>query len=560
MIVLPAEESSMRNVAARINQLLRLQGGTRIHGAAALWVLVFSSVLTAFADGERHHPAVLTESGVVIGATISGGVNKFLGIPYAAAPVESRRWKPPEAYGFFPRFFLNASQFGSACTQPGGIGSEDCLFLNIYTPSSEFENRESCRWPVMVWIHGGGLQIGSSDVYDPGPLVKKGVIVVTINYRLGYLGFFAQTAIDAEGHLNGNYGLMDQQFALKWVRRNIKGFCGDPDRVTIFGESAGGQSVYAQMASPLATGLFHGAIAESGAYLQFQDYFANIVTLEAAETTGSATVPSGASIADGLGCTSQTAECLREVPAATIVEGEPFPLFPFVDGAVLVQTIDAAFAIGDFNRVPIISGVNHDEHRLFVALNYDLAGNAILTSADYQGAVTDLWGLSLQAPVSALYPFSSYPSGGEALSASGTDGIFSCPLWKANQSLSKFVATYWYEFNDYNAPPSQSLFGGLLTFPLGAYHTAELQYLFKNADFFGLPQAPLSRNQMKLSNAMIDYWTQFAKTGNPNSSGEPVWLPNSGPSDEFQSLIPPIPVVEHSFDVAHHCSTFWDTF
>jgi hypothetical protein len=122
MIVLPAEESSMRNVAARITQLLRLQGGTRIHGAAALCVLVFSSVLTAFADGERHHPAVLTESGVVIGSTISGGVNKFVGIPYAATPVESRRWKPPEAYGFFPRFFLNASQFGSACTQPGGIG------------------------------------------------------------------------------------------------------------------------------------------------------------------------------------------------------------------------------------------------------------------------------------------------------------------------------------------------------------------------------------------------------------------------------------------------------
>jgi para-nitrobenzyl esterase len=558
-IVIPAEESIMKNAAGRSNQLLRQQGETPIRRVAALCVLVLSSVLAAFADGERHHLVVLTESGVVIGSTMDGE-NKFLGIPYAAAPVGSRRWKPPEPYGVFPKFFLNANQFGSACTQPGGIGSEDCLFLNIYTPSAEVDDRESCRRPVMVWIHGGGLQIGSSDDYDPGPLVKKGVIVVTINYRLGYLGFFAQSAIDAEGHLNGNYGLMDQQFALKWVRRNIQGFCGDPDRVTVFGESAGGQSVYAQMASPLAAGLFHGAIAESGAYLEFQDYFANILTLEAAETTGSASVPSGASIAEGVGCNSQTAECLREVPASTMVEGEPFPLFPFVDGTLLAQTIDAAFATGDFNRVPVISGVNHDEHRLGVALDYDLAGNPILNSADYEGAVTALWGLPLQAPVLALYPFPSYPSGGEALGASGTDGIFSCPLRKANQSLSEFVTTYSYEFNDRNAPPSQSLFGGLLTFPLGAYHTAELQYLFKNADFFGLPQARLSRNQVKLSNAMIDYWTQFAKTGNPNSSGEPVWLPYKAASDEVQSLLPPTPIVEHSFDAAHRCSIFWDTF
>jgi len=521
-------------------------------GIVAICAIIVSSAQASHGDDEPHHPLALTESGVVTGSTING-VNEFLGIPYAAAPTGSRRWRPPAPYGLFPGFVFQATQFGGACTQPGGIGSENCLFLNVYTPAREFDDTERCGWPVMMWIHGGGLQIGSADSYDPTPLVKKGVIVVTINYRLGYLGFFAHSAIDAEGHLNGNYGLMDQQFALKWVHRNIKGFCGDPGRVTIFGQSAGGQSVYAHLASPLAAGLFHGAIAESGTYLEFQDYFENIVTLAVAETAGSA-------VADSVGCGSQTAACLRGVPASTLVEAEPFPIFPIVDGRLLTETMSAAFASGEFNRVPIMSGTNHDEYRLFVALDYDFAGSPILNSTDYDNAVTALWGPDLEPSVVALYPFASYSSGGEALGASGTDGVFSCPLRNANQSLSKFVTTYAYEFNDENAPPSPSLFGGLLTFSLGAYHTAELQYLFKNGDFFGLPLAPLSPKQRKLSAAMISYWTQFAKTGNPNSPREPVWSPYSASADEFQSLTPPKPMVESDFDAAHQCSTFWNMF
>jgi para-nitrobenzyl esterase len=147
-----------------------------------------------------------------------------------------------------------------------------------------------------------------------------------------------------------------------------------------------------------------------------------------------------------------------------------------------------------------------------------------------------------------------------ALGASGTDGIFSCPARNADQALSQFVTTYTYEFNDENAPPSQSYFGGLLTFPLGAYHTSELQYLFKGADFFGLPVVTLSHKQVLLSDAMVSYWTQFAKTGNPNSSAEPVWSPYSASTDQFQSFIPPTPVVESDFAAAHQCTAFWDTF
>jgi para-nitrobenzyl esterase len=526
-----------------------------LFAVATVCVVALSQALTAFADDSSHRPVAHTESGLVIGLT-TNGVNEFLGIPYAAAPVGVLRWRPPQRFGFFPGHSLQATQFGSECTQAGG-GSEDCLFLNVFTPQGDLG--DGGRLPVMFWIPGGGLIEGSATPYDPVLLVKKGVIVVTINYRLGYLGFFAQSAIDAEGHLAGNYGLMDQQFALQWVRRNIAAFGGDPDRITIFGESAGGQSVYVHLASPLVAGLFRGAISESGSYAEFQDYFSNIVTLAQGETVGTASVPSGASVADSLGCTNQTASCLRAVPAATVVALDPFPMYPFVDGILLIQTPGAAFASGEFNRVPIISGTNHDEYRLFVALDYDLVGNPILTSAEYDTAVTALWGPTLQPAVLALYPFASYPFGGEALGASGTDGVFSCPARVADQLLSNFATTYTYEFNDENAPPAQSEFGGLLTFPLGAYHSSELQFLFPGIDVFNLP-VTLSGAETHLSEAMVSYWTQFAKTGSPNSANQPLWSPYSASIDEFQSLIPPTPVVESNFNTGHQCSTFWDTF
>jgi para-nitrobenzyl esterase len=552
------EDPAMKHLE-RMNNRLDRHELTRKLSIAVVAVLLaaLSSVVTAFAADSPHRPIALTESGVVIGAT-TNGVSQFLGIPYAAPPIENLRWRPPKRFGFFHGFFLEATQFGSACTQPGGVGSENCLFLNVFTPQLKSDH-DGRGLPVMFWIHGGGLINGSSIPYNPVELVRRGVIVVTINYRLGFLGFLAQSAIDAEGHVNGNYGLMDQQFALKWVRRNIAGFGGDPNRVTIFGESAGGQSVYAHLASPTASGLFRGAIAESGSYAEFQDYFSNVITLAQGETTGSTSVPSGAAIADSVGCTNQTASCLRAVPAATMVAQEPFPLYPFVDGTLLTQTIAAAFASGQFNQVPVIAGTNHDEYRLFVATGYDLVGNPILTSTEYDTAVNALWGSTLAPSVLALYPFSSYPFGGEALGASGTDGVFSCPARNVDQALSQLVPIYAYEFNDENAPPPQSAFGGLLTFPLGAYHSAELQYLFPGIDVFGL-QVSLSPEQKKLSQAMVSYWTQFAKTGNPNSLGEPPWSPYSTSTDEFQSLIPPTPVVESNFDAGHQCSIFWNAF
>src|SRR5215469_15474662 len=181
---------------------------------------------------------------------------------------------------------------------------------------------------------------------------------------------------------------MDQQFAFDWVRRNIGAFGGDHKRVTIFGQSAGGESVLSNVASPTAAGLFQGAISESGALIHFQDYFdpVSIVPLATAESIGTPFVPAGTALADKVGCASQTAECLRATSAATLVEAEPSPLFPIVDGAILSQTPDAAFKSGAFNRVPVINGMNHDEYRLIVAIQYDLAGKP-LTDAQYPNAV-----------------------------------------------------------------------------------------------------------------------------------------------------------------------------
>ena len=250
-------------------------------------------------------PVAGTANGAVLGLA-SGAVNEFLGIPYAAPPVGPLRWKPPQpaaswagvraATAFAPHCPQPASPFGKAST------SEDCLYLNVYTPSHQ---QPGARNPVMVWIHGGALVTGESDDYNPAKLVADGVTVVTINYRLGALGFLADPALaDAKGQ-SGDYGLMDQQAALRWVQRNIANFGGDPGDVTIFGESAGGLSTLSQVASPQAKGLFEKAIVESGSYNLTQ------ASLATAETAGEA-------FATKAGCASGTAACLRGLPVSGI--------------------------------------------------------------------------------------------------------------------------------------------------------------------------------------------------------------------------------------------------
>jgi len=523
-----------------------------ILGLAAICVVTVSCVVTAAAD-----PIVLTEDGPLKGIS-RHGVDEFLGIPYAAPPVGALRWMPPRAHEHLHGLFA-ATQFGNQCIQSAGpgntVGSEDCLFANVYTPnrphsegSKDHKNmpRKDGQWrglPVMIWIHGASTD---SSLFDPTPLVLKGrVIVVTINYRTGILGFFAHPALDAEGHRNANYGLMDQQFAFGWVKRNISGFGGDPKRVTIFGVSLGGLSVYSNLASPTAAGLFQRAIAESGSYADFADYLTSIVPLATAETTGTF-------FATSVGCGNQTASCLRGTSASTLVEAEPGSVYPIVDGIVLTQIPSAAFASGEFNRVPVTSGTSHDEWRYFVAAQYDFGGNP-LTAAEYLPAMEALWtpgfGDFLAA---AVYPLGNYPSAPIALGASGTDGIFSCPARHADQSLSKYVPTYTYEFSDENAPAYPGF--PAVSFPLGAYHGSEALYLFI------VEGVTLTHDQQQLSDTMIGYWSRFAANANPNFGGAPVWSAYDSQSDQFQSLIAPIPMVDSNYSADHLCTALWDTF
>ena len=365
-----------------------------VAGFAIVLVVVFVCLnCTSSMWASPGDPVIVTENGRLQGVVGTQWV-AYQGIPYAAPPMGMLRWMPPQAFGRWKGIF-QATLPGSVCPQldqtgKTDLGSEDCLFLNIYTPLGKNRVKPAGR-AVMVWIHGGGLTKGAGSDFDPTPLVEGGdVIVVTINYRLGVLGFLAHPALDAEGHLAGNYGFMDQQYALGWVQRNIAAFGGDPGRLTIFGESAGGLSIYSQLASPLAAGLFQRAIAQSGAYAGFApDYRANILPLATGETMGGGpNVISGTALAIDVGCASQTAACLRAVDSTTLVNTQQ-TIFPFLDGAVLTQTPGDAFSSGHFNRVPVITGNNRDEYRYFVATDFNLNPKfGPVTVANYPADVT----------------------------------------------------------------------------------------------------------------------------------------------------------------------------
>jgi para-nitrobenzyl esterase len=310
--------------------------------------------------------------------------------------------------------------------------SEDCLFLNVFTPSHQ---KAGSQYPVMVWIHGGALVTGESDDYIPTMLVEDGVTVVTINYRIGALGFLAHPALADPNGQSGDYGLMDQQAALRWVQRNIASFGGNPHNVTVFGESAGGLSTLSQVASPQARGLFERAIVESGSYNLTQ------ASLAGAEAAGEA-------FAAKAGCTSQTAACLRSLPVSAILASENTAGYtPNINSEILPETLKAAFATGNFNRVPIINGTNRDEWRLFVALS-ELAGNPV-TASNYQSMISSTLSVppAVAAVIAAKYPLSAFASPSIALGAVGTDAIFACPALTIDQSVSPFVPTFAYEFN-----------------------------------------------------------------------------------------------------------------
>jgi para-nitrobenzyl esterase len=517
--------------------------------AAAMVVCAMPADLQA----QSANPVTFTFGGLVRGTVSAAGVREFLGIPYATAPVGNLRWRPPVPH--LPWFqTLDATQFANHCPQaasPFGIASttEDCLFLNVFTPDSKVNSIRNLR-PIMVWIHGGALVDGESNDYDPTAFVQDGVIVVTINYRLGALGFLAHPAFAAEktdpdrdgdvaAGSAGDYGLMDQQLALRWVRDNIVFFGGDPLNVTVFGESAGGLSVFSQLASPPAANLFQKAIIESGAYNQTTQ------TLATAEAAGTA-------FATATGCSSQTAACLRALPVATILANEnPAGYTPNIDGGFLPLSLGVALATGQFHHLPVIQGSNHDEWRLFTALDFDLTIGPIANNETaYEAALASLVGPG--APfVAAEYPLASFPSADLAFATAGTDAAFACPAYGADLSMSLFVPLSTYEFNDENAPQD---FLPPVTFPYGAAHASEIQYLFNLP--VTVPRPPLNAQQLALSSTMRHYWTNFAKTGTPNGAGLPAWEKFNAAAGNFQSLVPPTPGQETTFAANHKCA-FW---
>ena len=490
-------------------------------------------------------PVVTTDSGAVRGVTVAGGY-AFRGLPYAAAPVGNLRWRPPQPPASW-RGVHDATQYAPSCPQkpnlfqPPGPESEDCLYLNVSTPSLQ----SSAKRPVLVWIHGGGNTEDAALNYDGTKLAGDGVVVVTINYRLGALGFLAHPSLASRpGGPAGNYGLMDQQAALRWVKHNIARFGGDPHNVTIAGQSSGGVSVLAQLVSPEARGLFQRAIVESGAFAL------NQMPLADAETFGE-------TFADKVGCTDQSERCLRNVPADTLVANFPDAAIPgVVDGKVLTESIGTALAAGHFARVPIINGVNHNEELLFVAgPGLAVSGGTFVpaptpTAATYETTIASVLGVSAvrAAAIATEYPISAYPASIFAFSTLLSDANFACPALQVDRWLSRRVPTFAYEFDDDTAP---QLFAGP-RFPPVATHSSETQYLFDepNAPF----ATPLNATQEALAVSMRTAWGNFAASGNPSSSALP-W-PSLNTSPNVLSLESPQPQLESNFASVHHCA-FW---
>ncbi|MGR6964802.1 carboxylesterase/lipase family protein [Geodermatophilus sp. URMC 61] len=470
-------------------------------------------------DGEP--PLVVhTEDGAVRGA-LAEDHRLFQGIPFAAPPVGDLRFRPPAPVEPWDGV-RGATAPGSPCPQlqdefnPFASTDEDCLSLNVTTPAG-LEGR-SGDLPVMVWIHGGGFVGGAGWPFDARRLAVDGdVVVVTINYRLGPLGFLAQRDLSAQnGDLaSGSAALLDQQAALRWVERNIAAFGGDPRTVTVFGESAGGSSVCVQLASPTARGLFDRAIAQSFSCTARYD------DLATAEATGD-------QVAAAVGCAGGTdvAACLRQVGVEELLRAWPGDAFVVGGSALPVQPADA-FAAGERARVPVVHGNTRDENTLFTPLlplvSTGAPPSSSLTAEEYAAELTARYG-DRAGEVLARYPADAYPSPLRALAAvdsdAGTPTMLSiCAHVDAHEALSAVPGStpvYAYQFRDRTASP-------LIDFPFPGYpgdaqHGTELPYLFP-----GLFGAPLTPEQQELSATMVRYWTTFAATGDPNGRGTPGW-------------------------------------
>ena len=498
---------------------MRLSRGTILSLALAL-ALPAAVVTEAAPAGATAagSPVVRTDKGAVQGVT-RDRVDSYLGIRYARAPVGPLRWQPPRPpapwTGVVP-----ATSYGNRCAQPLRYNAqlsltEDCLFLNVQRPARARTNERGAndRLPVYLYIHGGGLNNGSSNLHDGTTIVQQtGVIVVTINYRLGVMGWLGLPALTAAQGESGNYGLMDQLAALTWVHRNIAAFGGDPDRVTIGGESSGAFSVCALLTAPKAAGLFSGAIMQSG--------YCDTETQSDAHYWGDA-------LATQVGCVvpAQQLACLRASSPQTLLDGWDALGTPTsaVNGTpTLPLDPRAAVALGKVSHVPLLIGSNRDEGRYF---SLDQVGQ---DEAGYDAWLQNNLSSSAEAAaVKALYPWPATSDQFTAAYLAGailTDGLLGslggCPYRDLENDFARKVTTFVYEFDHRTGPgPSPQPAG----YQWGASHTAELPYLWPSFDA-GTPIAPtFDAAERQLSRQMIAYWGAFVKNGRPAVDGQPRW-------------------------------------
>ena len=533
--------------------------GSGLLVAAAGLTIILGGASAKAASG----PVVQVATGTVQGF-ITNNVAEFLGIPYAAPPIDALRWKPPQAAAAW-KGTRQATTYGSTCAQITTLGvfagpansNEDCLFANVFTPNLQ----NTAKLPVIVWIHGGGNLDGESNDYDGSKMASQGsTVVVTFNYRLNLMGFLAIPSLDAEGHNFGNYGLLDQQMMLNWVRQNIANFGGDPDNVTLGGQSAGAEDTGLAMLSPLASGTFQRGICESFCPTS------NLPTLSTAEQVGT-------EFADAAGCGGKTgaaqAQCLRKVPAAeiealagTASAASAYVVGPMLDGTVLPVQPPAAWASGQFSHIPLMNGNVQDEENFTLAIDeYFSNPRSPISDAQYMSTISNTYAsprypAGTAEEVLQKYSVAKYGSAQLAWDRAGTDPRI-CVEMALNRVLAPQIPVYAYLFDDETAP---FYFPKLPGFTSGAYHTSDIQFLFPLYHGGGGTEHKLIGAQATLSNELVSAWTRFAWTGNPNGVGNapwPVFKEDPRISDILLQNVPALSTeTTTQFYTSHNCG-FW---
>jgi para-nitrobenzyl esterase len=513
-------------------------------------------VLGSVACGGGGDPLeVKTDSGVILGVEQAGGVRAWLGVPYAAPPVGDLRWKRPQRATPWDAV-LETYQVGIQCPQTFSIGGpggdEDCLFVNVWSP------KDASKRPVMVWLHGGAFIFGSGgDSYYSGRYLAEtyGVVVITVNYRLGALGFMAHPALTSEDPAypsSGNYGLEDQHAALEWVQRNAAAFGGDPKQVTLFGESAGGFSACVHYVSSRTSGLFEAAISQSG-----------LCGGKISEPSLAVAEAAGLKTGEALGCPGtgpSVAACMRAKSTDALLDateitppnmqppGGPFYVggenvlstIPNVDGVVLKQTLRDAFTSGDFEKRPLVIGANRDEGTLFHSSFFAME---VTSEAEYRAAIERRFGAANVDAIVATYPLASYPTPNRALAEITGDAFFVCSTRHAARGAARAGApVYLYSFE--RAPESAFLPD------LGAFHSSEIPFIFGTDGMY--PLARVGESALPFAEAVQHLWIQFATVGAPGSG----WDRYVEATDVTQILDLDFP--SRAVNKADRC-VFWDS-